>query len=104
MLRYHADLTEEATARALGIRVGTVKSCTSRALARLRADPRLREFIRLSLRPRGQLRGYRPRELATIDGDEIAPHTRSRTFVTSIPRRPGYRRPTITHETRGYTG
>jgi hypothetical protein len=29
----------------LGISVGTVKSCTSRALARLRADPRLRELV-----------------------------------------------------------
>jgi RNA polymerase sigma-70 factor (sigma-E family) len=45
MLRYHADFTEEATARALGIRIGTVKSCTSRALARLRADPQLRELL-----------------------------------------------------------
>jgi RNA polymerase sigma-70 factor (sigma-E family) len=45
MLRYHADLTEVATARVLGISVGTVKSSTSRALARLREDPRLRELI-----------------------------------------------------------
>jgi RNA polymerase sigma-70 factor (sigma-E family) len=45
MLRYHADLTEAATARTLGISVGTVKSCTARALARLRVDPQLRDLI-----------------------------------------------------------
>lgn len=45
MLRYHADLTEAQTARVLGMSVGTVKSSTSRALARLRADPRLRELV-----------------------------------------------------------
>lgn len=42
MLRFHADLTETATAQALGIRVGTVKSYTARAIAALRADPVLR--------------------------------------------------------------
>jgi DNA-directed RNA polymerase specialized sigma24 family protein len=45
MLRYHADLTEAATAHALGIGVGTVKSYTARALEVLRADPGLRELI-----------------------------------------------------------
>jgi RNA polymerase sigma factor (sigma-70 family) len=45
MLRYHADLTEAATAHALGIGVGTVKSYTARALAVLRADPGLRELV-----------------------------------------------------------
>jgi len=45
MLRYHADLTEAATAQTLGIGVGTVKSYTARALAVLRADPGLRELI-----------------------------------------------------------
>ena len=38
-LRYHADMTEEATAATLGISVGSVKVHASRALARLRADP-----------------------------------------------------------------
>jgi RNA polymerase sigma-70 factor (sigma-E family) len=47
MLRFHADLTEAATAKELGIAVGTVKSYTSRALAVLRADPGLRELIGL---------------------------------------------------------
>ncbi len=42
VLRFHADLTETATARALGLSVGTVKGYTARALATLRADPALR--------------------------------------------------------------
>ena len=37
-LRYFLDLSEEETASALGIPAGTVKSRTSRALDRLRAD------------------------------------------------------------------
>lgn len=45
MLRFHADLTEAETARTLGVSVGTVKSSTSRALTRLRSDPRLRELV-----------------------------------------------------------
>ncbi|MGH9223773.1 MAG: SigE family RNA polymerase sigma factor [Acidimicrobiales bacterium] len=36
VLRFYADLSEAATARALGCRPGTVKSLTSRALADLR--------------------------------------------------------------------
>jgi RNA polymerase sigma-70 factor (sigma-E family) len=45
MLRFHADLTEAATARALGIGVGTVKSYTARAIAALRDDPSLRDLL-----------------------------------------------------------
>jgi len=45
MLRFHADLTEAATADALGLSVGTVKSYTARALTALRADPRLKDAI-----------------------------------------------------------
>jgi len=37
VLRYYADLSEQATAEALGVSVGTVKSTASRALATLRA-------------------------------------------------------------------
>lgn len=36
VLRYYADLSEQATAEALGVSVGTVKSTASRALATLR--------------------------------------------------------------------
>jgi RNA polymerase sigma-70 factor (sigma-E family) len=45
MLRYHADLTEAATALALGISVGTVKSHASRALATLRTRPDLQGLL-----------------------------------------------------------
>lgn len=41
VLRYFEDLTETQTAAALGVAVGTVKSTTAAAMARLRADPRL---------------------------------------------------------------
>lgn len=37
VLRFHADLTEAQTAELLGVSVGTVKSQTSRGLAKLRA-------------------------------------------------------------------
>jgi RNA polymerase sigma-70 factor (sigma-E family) len=39
--RYYLDLTEQQTARELGISVGTVKSTTARALAKLRISPEL---------------------------------------------------------------
>lgn len=42
VLRYFLDWSEAATAEALGIAPGTVKSHLSRALARLRADSRTR--------------------------------------------------------------
>jgi RNA polymerase sigma factor (sigma-70 family) len=42
--RYLLDLSEAETAAALGCRVGTVKSRLSRALARLRAQPRIGEL------------------------------------------------------------
>ena len=43
VLRIFDDLTEAQTAQVLGCAVGTVKSTTSQALARLRADRRLAE-------------------------------------------------------------
>ena len=38
VMRYYCDLSEDDTARTLGIPVGTVKSSCSRALARLRVE------------------------------------------------------------------
>ena len=41
VLRYFEDLTEADTARALDVSIGTVKSQTAKALAKLRVDPLL---------------------------------------------------------------
>jgi RNA polymerase sigma-70 factor (sigma-E family) len=38
VLRYYCDLSEQETAESLGIPVGTVKSTSARALARMRVD------------------------------------------------------------------
>lgn len=48
VLRFVADLTETETAFALDIAVGTVKSTSHRALAKLRTDPNLRDLLQES--------------------------------------------------------
>ena len=45
VLRYFEDLTERDTATALGCSVGSVKTHASRAMARLRLDPGLRDLL-----------------------------------------------------------
>jgi len=45
VLRFFHDYTEAATAQAMGISVGTVKSQTFKALATLRISDQLREGI-----------------------------------------------------------
>lgn len=45
VLRYYADLSEKETARALGVRVGTVKSRAARAIKRLSSDASLVEVL-----------------------------------------------------------
>jgi RNA polymerase sigma-70 factor (sigma-E family) len=44
-LRYYEDLTEAETANVLGVAIGTVKSTTARALAKLRAQPAMRDAL-----------------------------------------------------------
>ena len=46
VLRYFNDLSEAQTAQAMGCSVGTVKSQTSRALARLRSIPELQSLLK----------------------------------------------------------
>jgi RNA polymerase sigma-70 factor (sigma-E family) len=52
VLRYYVDLTEQQTAEALGLSVGTIKAHSHQALKKLRtAAPELAEFVDRSSRP-----------------------------------------------------
>jgi RNA polymerase sigma factor (sigma-70 family) len=45
VLRYYDDMTEAAAAALLDCSVGTIKSQTSKAMATLRSDPRIRDLL-----------------------------------------------------------
>ncbi|GHJ44038.1 hypothetical protein Cs7R123_13800 [Catellatospora sp. TT07R-123] len=70
VLRFFDDLTEEQTAQALGVTVGTVKSQTAKALAKLRVlAPQLRDFYAGSA---DEIRPVDLRERAVVSSRQLA--------------------------------